>query len=263
MEFRAGRPFLVAEVQRFAGITRRSDWTLAGLAPEVERLEPHVRQRLAEEWTRAGQLEHASIAAFSRFLMELLAFGAPSELVAETVSAIEDERQHTEICFALASAYAGEAIGPDLLDVTGALETPSLARALSTAVREGCIGETLAALEAAELATRAADPLLQQVLERIAADERRHSELAWKFAHWAVCQQPSLAVVLEHELERVCTEIDGYAPETTSPRAHDLARAGVMPETLRADVRQSGLRQIVQPGLGGMVEYARRAGHAA
>jgi hypothetical protein len=195
--------------------------------------------------------------------MELLAFGAPSELVAETVSAIEDERQHAQICFALASEYGDQAIGPAGLDVEGALEAPSLARSLATAVREGCIGETVAALEAAELASHASDPVLVKVLERIAADERRHSELAWKFAHWAVCQKPALASVLERELGLVRAELESYVPGTQSPHAQELARAGVLPESLRAAVRDAGLRQIVEPGLGGMIEYVRSTGRAA
>jgi hypothetical protein len=252
-----GRPFLVDEVARVASTAQRDDWLAVGLTPDLERLTPELRLRLRQEWTRSAQLEHASIAAFSRFLMELLAFGAPSELVAETVSAIEDERQHAQLCFTLASEFAGEVIGPGALDVGGALQAPSLGRSLSTAVREGCIGETIAALEAAELATHVVDPLLAQVLERIAADERRHSELAWKFAQWALGQDPGLADVLESELSLVQAEIDEYDPLTSGPRAHELARAGVMPEALRAAVRDAGLRQIVEPGLNGMIEHAQ------
>src|SRR5262249_48182366 len=100
-----GRPFLVDDVARVASTVRRCAWPAGGLAPDHT---PELRQRLVQEWTRAAQLEHASIAAFSRFLLELLAFGAPAELCAETISALADERRHAEICFALASHFAGE-----------------------------------------------------------------------------------------------------------------------------------------------------------
>jgi hypothetical protein len=258
-----GRPFLVDDVARVAPTTRRGDWLACGLEPELHILRPDLRDRLRAEWTRAAQLEHASVAAFSRFLMELLAFGAPSELVAETVSAIEDERQHAQICFTLASEFAGEPLGPGPLDVQGALETPTLPRSLATAVREGCIGETVAALEASELAEHVVDPMLRQVLERIAADERRHAELAWKFAHWALSQQPELAAVLASELELVREEMDAYEPLTTGPSSVELARAGVMPASLRGAVRDAALRQIVEPGLAGMISHARRSERAA
>jgi hypothetical protein len=253
-----GRPFLVDDVARVAGTSARGDWQASGIEPELERLSPELRDRCRREWTRSAQLEHASIAAFSRFLLELLAFGAPSDLVAETISAIEDERQHAQICFTLAAQYADAPVGPDALDVDGALTTPTLARSLSSAVREGCIGETVAALEAAELASHVVDPVLAQVLERIAADERRHAELAWKFSHWALGKDVHLAAVLESELQLVQDSIDDYDPLTSGPRAHELARAGVMPEALRAAVRDAALRQIVEPGLRGMIEHARQ-----
>ncbi len=253
-----GRPFLVDEMARVAATARRDDWLTGGLAPDVEHLSPELRERLQLEWTRAAQLEHASVAAFSRFLLELLAFGAPSELCAATIAALEDERRHAEICFTLASEYAGEVIGPAALDVDGALEAPTLARSLAMAVREGCIGESIAALEAGELAARVVDPVLREVLERIAADERRHSELAWKFVQWALDRDYRLAEVLERELSAVRNEIDDYDPLTSGPRTFELARAGVMPEVLRGAVRNAGLRQIVEPGLAGLIEHARR-----
>jgi hypothetical protein len=258
-----GRPFLVDNVARVAAVAARADWLDADLRPDVEQLAPDLRERLTSEWTRAAQLEHASIAAFSRFLLELLAFGAPSELVAETVQAIEDERRHARLCFSLASAFAGESLGPDALDVEGALPAPSLERTLGTALLEGCIGETVAALEASELASHCRDPLLRDVLEGIAADERRHAELAWKFAHWALCRDRGLIRLLEVALVAVQDEILEYDPLTSGPRAHALARAGVMPEPLRAAIRDAALRQIVEPGLSGMIAHARKSQRSA
>jgi hypothetical protein len=258
-----GRPFLVDDLARVAPTVTRSDWLTPELAPQLDGMAPELRQRLCEEWRRAAQYEHASVAAFSRFLMELLAFGAPSELVAETVTAIEDERRHAQICFTIASAFAGVAVGPGALDVQGALETPTLARSLATTVREGCIGETVAALSASELAAHVADPVLLQVLEGIAADERRHAELAWKFAHWALCARPELVSVLENELALVTAELAAHAPLDAEPGEPELARAGVMPSSLRRAVREAGLRQIVAPGLAGMIEFARREASAA
>ncbi len=254
-----GRPFLVDDVARVADVSTRSDWCATGLAPNLEEQSPALRQRLAEEWTRSAQLEHASIAAFSRFMLELLAFGAPAELVSETARAIDDERRHATLCFALASAYAGEAIGPGALDIEGALTTPELGHSLSTAIREGCIGETVAALEAAELAERAFDPLLTQVFAGIAGDEKRHAELAWKFVKWAVSEHPELAVVISAELERAQRELELFEPLTNAPAAAQLARAGVAPAALKAAVRAEALRRIVVPGLAELCRSGRRA----
>jgi hypothetical protein len=52
--------------------------------------------------------------------LELLALGAPAELVEKAHVAALDEIEHARICFALASAYGGERYGPGPLDaVTG------------------------------------------------------------------------------------------------------------------------------------------------
>jgi hypothetical protein len=191
-----GRPFLIDEVARIAGVVERSDWSADGLSPALTSVDAVMRQRLSQEWTRAGQFEHASIAAFARFMLELLAFAAPAELVADTARAIDDERRHAKLCFALASAYAGRATGPAALDIDGALGPSDLGRSLLTTIREGCIGETVAALEAAELAQRVTDPVVRQVLEGIAGDEKRHAELAFRFVKWTLGERPELASVV-------------------------------------------------------------------
>src|SRR6185503_716009 len=96
-----------------------------------------------------AQLEHASIASFARFVLVLLAVGAPADLVAGAQQALADEVEHARACFSLASRFAETPLGPAPLRIDGALEAPTLARAAADAVVEGCIGETLAAAQAA------------------------------------------------------------------------------------------------------------------
>jgi hypothetical protein len=48
---------------------------------------------------------------------------------------------------------------------------------VATTIHEGCVGETLAALEVAQSAQQVTDEALRAVLETIAEDEARHSEL--------------------------------------------------------------------------------------
>jgi hypothetical protein len=131
-------------------------------------------------------MEHASIAAFARFQLQLLSLGAPPELVQACNQALIDETAHTQLCFGLASAYAGSAVGPGPLDVTHSLAVTSLADIVDLVLVEGCFGETSAALEALDAATTAADPVVRRTYEQIAADEERHAELAFRFVRWAL-----------------------------------------------------------------------------
>lgn len=183
-----GRPFLVEEAPRTA-FAERADrgWSLGVLAPDTAGLDPEVRRALAAAWTADALLEHASIAAFSRFALELLAVGAPADLVIAAHKAALDEVRHARICFALAQGYAGAPIGPSAFPFDGAIAVSSdLASLAAATAREGCIGETLSAVLAAEQIARATDPAVRRALSAIAEDESRHAELAWRTVAWAI-----------------------------------------------------------------------------
>jgi hypothetical protein len=258
-----GRPFLVDEVARMAGVTGRSDWREESLHPNLLGLDAVMRERLATDWLRAARLEHASIAAFSRFLLELLAFGAPAELVALTIQAMDDERRHAKLCFALASEYAGTQLGPTELDLGGALPAPTLERSLVTAIREGCVGETVAALEAAELGARVSDPVLRSALTRIAADEKRHAELAFRFVEWALATgSDDLHALVAGEIERVRRGLVSPVRLIEDPASSALARCGISSECLSRAVRIAALETAVLPALEGLLDAARPR-HAA
>jgi hypothetical protein len=183
-----GRPFLVAGTPRAAEVVRVDrGWSLGVLAPDTAGLDPEVRRALASAWTADALLEHASIAAFARFSLDLLAVGAPADLVAAAHQAALDEVRHARICFALAQGYAGAPVGPSAFPFEGSIAVSADLAALAAATaREGCIGETLAAVIAAEQLARATDPAVRRALSAIAEDEARHAELAWRTVAWAI-----------------------------------------------------------------------------
>jgi hypothetical protein len=183
----SGRPFLIDDRSRTAEIrVGACGWTCSE-SPAAEDLAPGVRAFLAEAWLGDALLEHASVASFARFSFELLAVGAPAELVDLAHEAARDEVRHARGCFTLASAYAGGELGPGPLSVGGALEISSdLAVIAASAVKEGCVGETLAAVQATEQLAVATDPAVRALLTEIVRDEAKHAELAWRFVAWAI-----------------------------------------------------------------------------
>jgi hypothetical protein len=241
-----GRPFLVRGVDRIAGAAARDDWRAAGWRPRVESLTAAQREALAAHWTRVGLMEHASVAAFARFSLQLLAQGAPPGLLRDAQAAMADETEHAALCFALASAYGGRGIGPGPLAIEGALEGDDPRAILIMAIREGCIGETVAAIEAAEAAERAGDPAVRRALTRIAADETRHAALAWRYVLWALERRPELRGV-------VAAEIDAALEESRaggSPAGGDddaLLAFGVVGDRLRREIRRRALAQAIAP----------------
>jgi hypothetical protein len=180
-----GRPLLVGDRPLAAHLRTRSDW--AGvLAPVAAVLDPRTRAELARAWLADARMEHASIASFARFTLQALSLGAPADLIADTQRAALDEVEHARACFALASRYAGQPIGPGEFPMDGVLAAGTLAEAAAATVREGCVAETIAALQAQTQLAWATDAQARAALVRIAADEARHAELAWRFVRWAV-----------------------------------------------------------------------------
>jgi hypothetical protein len=180
-----GRPFRDGESIRVAERVRRTDWSRP-LAPSFDGLTRDARRSLADAWARDAASEHASVAAFARFALQLLAVGAPAELLEGAHEAALDEIGHAQVSYALASAYAGEAIGPAPLAMASTgVQTSLVAMAVETFL-DGCIAETRAAIVARDKAAAAQDPLVRDVLTQIADDEERHAELAWRTIAWAL-----------------------------------------------------------------------------
>jgi hypothetical protein len=208
-------------------------------------------------------MEHASIAAFARFTLELLSLGAPAALLARTHAALGDEIAHAEACFGLASAYAGHPVGPGPLGIRDALPADSSwLDIVRRAFLEACIGETIAAAEAAEALARSEDETVRGVLARIAEDEARHAELGWRFLRWALeSADPALRSrtcdALESLLERelaIGRETAPRPPESSIDAAStsrqwdvELSAHGLLPLSVQHGVRHAALREVVVP----------------
>jgi hypothetical protein len=205
----AGRAFLIEAEARTAPTASRGDWC-ADLALHLDGLTPAARQTLGEWWLQAAAHEHASIASFARFTLELLALGAPPHLVAEAQHAALDEVEHARIGYAVASACLGRPCGPGPLDVRGAAPGATRADVLRSLIDEACVNETLCVAEALHEAEHAPTPGLRAIHERIAADETRHAALAWRTLAWLLegADDASTADALLH-LERACARFTG------------------------------------------------------
>lgn len=164
-----GRPFRVRGRKLLAERSTDRGWIDPAVVPAVDGLDDETRAALAERFTREALDEHASIPAFAQLSLDLVALGAPPELIARAHRAALEEIEHARLCFSLASAYAGRAIGP------GPLGSTDAARVLRESIRDGVIGEGLAAERARrEVAT---DPAVAAVLARIAREELEHAAL--------------------------------------------------------------------------------------
>jgi hypothetical protein len=241
-----GRPFLVEGEARLAPVVSRSDWR-ASIAPSVDAMAEGTRAELARAWARIGQMEHASVAAFARFALQLLAVGAPPDLIEASQRAMGDETTHARMAFGLASAYAGREVGPGPLSIDACLDACDLEELIVTIVHEGCIGETVAAIEAREALDHARDPAVRGVLETIARDETRHAELAWRTVAWALETGDAR---VRGFVEAALFEATHEAAEEAAPSpraAEDLLAHGIVSDAQRRDLRRAAIAHAVLP----------------
>jgi hypothetical protein len=112
----------------------------------------------------------------------------------------------------------------------------------------------VAALEASEAAEHVENDTLRGMLARIAADERRHAELAWKFARWALqATDGALGHVFSEELEAARRAVPAGREEEESALGH-----GVVGEGRRAEIRRRTLREVVAPCASALCEVTAR-----
>jgi hypothetical protein len=249
-----GRPFLIDGATRSAAAVLRADFSHR-LHPAAKALRATDRDALAQYWTEVGLMEHASVAAFARFTLELLSFGAPADLVAASNAALADELEHARLAFGLAGAYRGERVGPGRLSIDRALAETSFVEAVRTAFLEACVGETIAAIEAREALHWARDGAVRGALDRIAADEMRHATLGYRFVGWAIeTSAPDVAAALRAMIRRelaLAVESSRVVAFEYEPSA--LTDHGVLPEGARAASRALALADVVIPAVNALL----------
>lgn len=184
--------------------SERSAWFWAHL-DELPQAPREIRGLLREAWLSAARNEHASIASFSEFSLSLLALGAPPSLLESTHQAALDEVEHARICFALASHFGETSLGPGPLPLPATPPQTQQESILVGTIVDGCIGEALAAAEAAHAATCCEHLVIRAALEVIAFDESRHAELAWQFVGWLLTSQPTLRPLARRTFEEQLT----------------------------------------------------------
>jgi hypothetical protein len=236
----------------FAPLAERNDWAHPDVARAGEDLTPALREELGAYWAELGQTAHAAVAVFARFTLQLLALGAPSELVAEAQAATGDELEHARLCFGLASALSGRPIGPGPLSLGAEPEGGSIAEAVRLAVIEGCVGQTLAALEAAEALTRASVPAACTILTKVCDDGKRHADLAWRFVRWSIESgseggYEAAAEAFVRAFDQVEAS-DEAGDEAGDPGDSEQAQAfGRLSGPLRAALRRRALSEVLGP----------------
>lgn len=207
---------------------------------------PEESARLGRAWIDMGIAEHASVAAFARFVLHLMSLGAPPNLLLEAIRAMGDEVEHARLCFGIARQFSGLTAGPGPLDLSGILDlVQDPSEILQAAILEGCFEETISAECARVAFSLAEDPTIRTTLARIAEDESRHADLSWRFVTWMLQKYPELIPVAE-----ACFAKGPVADSKRSLADKDpdfLERYGHLSSRSRMQVQEAMMRDVITP----------------
>ncbi|MEZ4322558.1 MAG: ferritin-like domain-containing protein [Myxococcota bacterium] len=182
------------ELDWLGGPTERA---FRGLRPGIDdfpwgtldpsRYPPALVDRARESWTEASWNEYCTAAAFAALLGDLLAAGAPVDLVGVVGDFVVDEMLHVELTARLAMELGGAA--PLRVDLETLAETPPaglspVMRASWRVVRTCCVAEALSVPMLATCRATAAHPLTRAVLTQIVKDEASHGVFGQWFLDW-------------------------------------------------------------------------------
>jgi hypothetical protein len=182
------------QLRRFGRVllpTLRSNraWTTAEVILEHDEAPP---EGLADQWRENGKTEHASVAAFARLTLDLIALGAPPVLITSSNQDALDEIRHAEICFSLARALDGKSVSPSPFPQAQRVaglprsRTLALAQLAVDSLIDGALHEGVSARIIAKLAQRCEVAGIRVALKEIAADEGRHAAHGWAVVGWCL-----------------------------------------------------------------------------
>ena len=187
--FRRGRQLRSFGKVLLPTVEEGAGWTTQEISAAVD---PSVASALAAQWRDNGRTEHASVGAFARLTLDLMALGAPPDLIAAANRDALDEIRHTELCFSLARALDGKEESPGAFpEAQRARTLPSnrtfaLAQLAVDSLVDGALHEGLSARLIARLAKRCEVKAITKILLELAADEGRHAAHGWDVVEWCL-----------------------------------------------------------------------------
>lgn len=211
-------------------------------------LSEEERQLIAEGWKKAALAEHASIASFSRFTLQLLHLGAPANLVSASITAANDEVKHTIMCLDMVHYWTGQKIGPSGLELANLSHDFDVSSIVYGTLSEGCIGETIAAEIAVRGVSLSEDDKTREILSQIAIEEQCHADLAWNFLHWASEKYNGLKEQIHDWFKLLEADTYKLKPKI-SEQDGLLCQYGIIKGQERHDIVFESFKNIISPRL--------------
>lgn len=151
------------------------------------------------------------------------------------------------IAYGLATRYGGIETGPGKRALPDSTAVDPVSVVLET-LRDGCVGESVAAEIAREASRCAREPEVAEALAGIAADEQAHAELAWRTVAWLAVEH---GAPVHDAIRRFSAGLADTSDETVD--GVDLSAHGALGVRAQLAVRRAVLRDVVRPCLDGLL----------
>jgi len=237
-----GRPLIFDGVAQIASISVGTTWS-KGPLPKSHQLTLEQCKILSDFWLRTARLEHASVASFHQFALDLMKFGASPELLMRTNKAVMDEISHAKAAFAITEVFLGQPLSPKEfhMRIEPAKDLADFAKKVAL---EGAINETLAVVLASLQREKCTDSAIRNFLTDIILEEAEHAELAWDTLRWLVQKGGKDVIDALWNL----TETD-FIPDVSSFPVIGIPSHGLPSQKVTFSVLKNVYQHVVIPNL--------------
>jgi hypothetical protein len=243
--------------QATAALTVSEAWAgeLQGIAAKA--LDETHRQELSGAWARAGLQAHAAVAVQGVLTQELMALGAPPELLARGHALGLEWIRRAEGAFALGRAFGGQPLGPAAWPELRSLASlgrdagrpEARVRLAQTVLLQGCLNGNFAEAIAVAGEMRAAPGPVQRHLREVSATAGEEGAWAWEASRWLLGGHEDAAVGLARVLRSIPPRLP-ERPLARGLRPDVLQRNGLVGDTVRRAVFLSCRAQVVERASG-------------
>ena len=230
----------------------------------IARLAPADREALAEIWRQRAQSESAVGNVFAQVADELVASGAPAEVVALARRAEADEARHAAICEELAVAYGHDTTPrPERRVRLRDYDQPTVRlRAALHAIHVCCISETIATAFVEACLGACESQALREIHRDHLADEVQHARVGWAYVATLTAEErAAVASELPYLLE---LQLAAWTKRIGDLPVAGVAGHGYPPRSELLDAVHGAIRELVLPGFDhvGVDSAAARAWYA-
>lgn len=241
-----GRPYVQEGENVLAQLIQmKGDWRHNGTSIPFGTKEE--RKSAGHFYLETARAEHASVASFNRFSLELISLGAPANLIRRAQEAALDEVRHAQQAFSISNTLLSKEFQPSAMSIDVQLAKNHLALAKAV-LEEAAIQETIAVLLAVEQLRVVQSPVIKAYLQEVVEDESRHAELAFDTLRWCLEMGGEEVRTLIHD--RIQESI--HFSTKMYPKEAIIALGIPSQDTLKRMV-QRGIREVIIPSLRSLI----------